>query len=67
MCIRDSYEELDDASDTSLLTFGANYYVAGHNAKWQLNIADISSDVDAQDGLLVGLGFVIGLEGYDTR
>ena len=61
------YEELDDASDTSLLTFGANYYVAGHNAKWQLNIADISSDVDAQDGLLVGLGFVIGLEGYDTR
>ena len=60
------YEELDDMGDTSLLTLGANYYLTGHNAKAQFNVIDISSDVDAQEGTIFGLGLVVGLEGYDA-
>ncbi len=58
------YEELDDLGDTRLLTLGANYYLTGHNAKAQFNVIDISSDVDAQEGTIFGLGLVVGLEGY---
>ncbi len=60
------YEDLDDASNTNVLTLGANYYMTGHNAKWQLNVITVDSDSNALDGTLFGLGLTLGLEGYDA-
>jgi hypothetical protein len=38
--------------------------VAGHNAKWQLNYTDVSSDGANLEGSLISLGLTLGLEGY---
>jgi hypothetical protein len=58
------YQDLDDTEETSLITLGVNYYVAGHNAKWQLNYTDVSSDGTDLEGSLISLGLTLGLEGY---
>jgi Phosphate-selective porin O and P len=58
------YQDLDDAADTTVLSLGVNYYVTGHNAKWQLNYSDVSSDSSSVEGSLISLGLTLGLEGY---
>jgi hypothetical protein len=55
------YEMLDDVNDAKALTLGINRYVAGHDVKWVLNVADVSSDLDTQDGLVVGLGLTVNV------
>ena len=46
------HEDRDTATNDSKDTFGLNYYLHGHNAKWQINYID---DDDADDVIAVGL------------
>ena len=50
------YEDYDDAGDNTKSTFGLNYYMHGHNAKWQLNYIDddLATDETLALGLTVG-------------
>lgn len=43
------YEDFDDADNTSWITVGANWYLQGHAAKWQLNYIKSDSDNAAFD------------------
>ncbi|MFT4710692.1 MAG: hypothetical protein ACI8Q9_001823, partial [Planctomycetota bacterium] len=47
------HEDRDDAADTSVESFGLNYYLHGHNAKWQINYID--DDAAADEVIAVGL------------
>lgn len=53
-------QNLDDAADTQLITAGANWFQSGHNAKWQFNVTDVSSDAAASEGTLLQAGLVLG-------
>jgi hypothetical protein len=57
------YEDLDTSDDNTILTGGVNWYHGGHNAKWQLNFTDFSSDVDADEGTVIQLGLTVGCTG----
>ncbi len=52
------YQDLDDTNDTTQIGGGLNYYVAGHAAKWQLNVSQY--DNSATDGLLIQVGLSLG-------
>ena len=54
------YEDLDDDAETTVMTFGANMYMDGHNGKWQLNFVQADSDDDAIDGSAILLGLTVG-------
>ena len=60
------YEEFDDLNDSNAVSLGVNYYMQGHNAKWQLNWVNVSSDANQFEGSLLALGLTLGLEGYDA-
>jgi hypothetical protein len=60
------FEDFDDLADTTALSVGVNYYMQGHNAKWQLNWVNVSSDANPVEGSLIALGLTVGLEGYDA-
>jgi hypothetical protein len=53
------WEDLDDAAGTTVLTAGANWYLNGHNTKWQFNVLRFDDDND--DGLAFQVGLTIGL------
>ncbi|HVS11821.1 MAG TPA: porin [Planctomycetota bacterium] len=55
------YEDLDDDDDTTRATAGLNYYMGGHNAKWQLNFATSDSDMDAFEIDVIALALVVGV------
>ena len=50
------YEDYDDSADSSKSTFGLNWYMHGHNAKWQINYIDddFATDETIAVGLTVG-------------
>jgi len=50
------HEDRDDAADESRDTFGLNYYLHGHNAKWQINYID---DETASDEV-IAIGLTVG-------
>ena len=50
------HEDRDDAADESRDTFGLNYYLHGHNAKWQFNYID---DETASDEV-IAIGLTVG-------
>lgn len=52
------YQDLDNEADATIIGGGVNYYVAGHKAKWQLNVSQY--DDDSIDGLVIQGGFSIG-------
>jgi hypothetical protein len=52
------YQDLDNEVDASIIGAGANYYVSGHKAKWQLNVSQY--DDDNIDGTVLQFGFSIG-------
>lgn len=54
------YQEVDNLLDESDITFGVNYYAAGHDAKWQATAVRISSDdPDLDDTWRFGLGISV--------
>lgn len=55
------YEDLDDTNDTTRATAGLNYYMGGHNAKWQLNFATTDSDNNAAEIDVIALALVVGV------
>jgi hypothetical protein len=50
------YEDFDDDDDTHRASLGLNYYMVGHDAKWQLSVTEQDSDVDGLEGTLLELG-----------
>jgi hypothetical protein len=55
------YEDLDDTNDTTRATAGLNYYMGGHNAKWQLNFSTSDSDISAAEIDVIALALVVGV------
>jgi len=55
------YEDLDDMNDTTRATAGLNYYMGGHNAKWQLNFSTSDSDIKANEIDVIALALVVGV------
>ncbi|MCE9592565.1 MAG: OprO/OprP family phosphate-selective porin [Planctomycetes bacterium] len=55
------FQDADDTSDTSSIGFGVNYYVKGHDVKWQLNVISTSSDNTALDTDKILLGLVLAV------
>lgn len=53
------YEKFDADEELDAWTLGVNRYVAGHDVKWVLNVADVSADNDDQDGAAVALGLTV--------
>ncbi len=49
------YEDADSAINENTITFGANWYLQGHAAKWQFNYITLDSDVGDTDAFQVGL------------
>ncbi|HVS18383.1 MAG TPA: porin [Planctomycetota bacterium] len=49
------YQDLDTASDTNIITVGLNYYMSGHDAKWQLNYETVDDDFIDLDWFGIGL------------
>jgi hypothetical protein len=47
------HEDRDDAGDNGRDTFGLNYYMHGHNAKWAINYID--DDLAADEVIAIGL------------
>lgn len=54
------YEDLDDDAETTITSFGVNFYQAGHNAKWQLLYMDVASDVTQAEGSVIAVGVTVG-------
>ena len=50
------HDDRDAGDDTSVYTFGLNYYLHGHNAKWQINYID---DETASDEV-IAIGLTVG-------
>ena len=50
------HEDRDQAADESRDTFGLNYYLHGHNAKWQINYIDDESTADE----VIAIGLTVG-------
>jgi hypothetical protein len=55
------YEDLDDAEDSTVITIGANWYMQGHNAKWQANYSTADSDDVARDGDVIQVGLTVSI------
>ena len=52
------YQDLDDVNETTQIGGGLNYYVAGHAAKWQINVSQYDNSSD--DGVLFQVGLSLG-------
>lgn len=55
------YEDLDTVTSTAVITAGINYYLVGHDAKWQLNFATVTDDVSANEFDFIALGLTAGV------
>jgi hypothetical protein len=55
------WEDIDDDADTTIFTGGVNYYVEGHDAKWQLNYSSFDSDDNDIDSDIVALALVVAI------
>jgi hypothetical protein len=49
------YEDLDTTTDTTIITAGINYYMVGHDAKFQLNYSTVDDDVLELDWIGLGM------------
>lgn len=49
------YQDIDTGSDTTVLTLGVNYYMSGHDAKWQINYETVDDNNVDLDMIGVGL------------
>jgi hypothetical protein len=57
------YEDSDNGDGVTALSLGFNWYQSGHNAKWQVSLTDISSDVSADEGTIWSAGLSLGSSG----
>ncbi len=55
------YEDFDDRDETSWMTYGVNWYLQGHAAKWQINYIDGASDEKFLDSDMVQLGLTVSM------
>lgn len=56
------YQDTDNILNEADATLGVNYYVAGHDAKWQVNLDKITSDdPNIDDTWRFGLGLTVGI------
>jgi hypothetical protein len=50
------YEDMDNTADDTTNTIGLNWYLHGHNAKWQFNYID----ADAASDQIIAVGLTLG-------
>jgi hypothetical protein len=55
------WEDFDDTDDSSMLTIGVNYYVEGHDVKWQLNYSTIDSDNSTNEIDVLALALLVSV------
>lgn len=55
------YQDDDSTDDTTRIRGGVNYYVSGHDAKWQLNYITASSDTASKEVDQFTLGLVVNV------
>ena len=55
------WEDIDDSADTTAITLGLNWYLEGHNAKWQINYTTLDSDVTSLEADILALGLVVSI------
>ena len=49
------FQDFDDTADSTLMDLGANYYANGHDFKYIINWASLSSDNGDTDTLTIGV------------
>jgi hypothetical protein len=54
------YQDVDSPTNLADITVGVNYYVVGHDVKWQLNVVDTTSDNDIEETTSIALALTIG-------
>jgi hypothetical protein len=55
------YEDFDDDNDSTAITLGANWYLQGHAAKWQVNYSTVDSDVSAAEVDVLQAGLTVSI------
>jgi hypothetical protein len=55
------WEDFDDSNDSSSWTLGVNYYVEGHDMKWQLNYSSITSDASAAEIDVIAIAMLVSV------
>lgn len=55
------WEDFDDSNDSSALSLGVNYYVEGHDMKWQLNFSTIDSDSGAIEADVIAVAMLVSV------
>jgi len=55
------YEDFDDAANTNWITVGANWYLQGHAAKWQVNFITADSDAAANELDMFQVGLTVSM------
>ncbi|MCE9595532.1 MAG: OprO/OprP family phosphate-selective porin [Planctomycetes bacterium] len=54
------YQDVDSPTNLTDITLGVNYYVVGHDVKWQLNVVDTSSDNSVEETTSIALALTLG-------
>lgn len=55
------YDSMDNVDDITIISLVVNWYLSGHNAKWQAQFSNYDSDGD--DGSIFQVGLVVGATG----
>jgi hypothetical protein len=55
------YEDLDDVDNSSVMTFGVNYFVSGHDIKWTAQYQDFATDNAVGDISVIAVGLAISM------
>lgn len=55
------YQDVDTSSNLTDITLGVNYYANGHNAKWQFNVINLSSDASSEETTALALALTVGV------
>jgi len=55
------WEDLDDSQDSTMLSLGVNYYVEGHDMKWQLNYSTIDSDNSSNEVDVLAVAMLVSV------
>jgi len=55
------WEDFGDSDDSSMLSLGINYYVEGHDVKWQLNYSTIDSDNSGNEIDVIAVALLVSV------